>query len=228
MNILAIDTVTQACSVALLCAEERVQRMKIQGNQHSALLLNMVDEVLAESKLSLSDINLIAVNNGPGSFTGIRIGVGVAQGLAYGDNIPILGINSLAVLAAQTTARGPVLSMIDARMKQIYWAVYSGNPLHLEPSEWQRIQLFLTNPELIKVGNESDGMDVVSCGCDSYKNQLPIEVTAQTIIWDAYPAAEQLAELAARVDTKFYKTAATIAPVYLRDNVANVSTKALL
>ncbi|MFT7661659.1 MAG: tRNA threonylcarbamoyladenosine biosynthesis protein TsaB, partial [Gammaproteobacteria bacterium] len=122
MNILAIDTVTQACSVALLTETQRYQQARFEANTHSAFVLGMVDGVLKEAALSLADIDLIAVNNGPGSFTGIRIGVGVAQGLAYGANIPVLGINALAVLAAQSTESGSILSMIDARMGQVYWA----------------------------------------------------------------------------------------------------------
>ena len=98
-NILAIDTATPACSVALTNGEEILARHKIASREHTQLLLPMVDDVLAEGGMALSQIDVIAFTAGPGSFTGIRIGFGVVQGLAFGAEIPVLPISSLETLA---------------------------------------------------------------------------------------------------------------------------------
>lgn len=98
-NILAIDTATQACSVALTNGDEILARHKLASREHTQLLLPMVDDVLAEGGMALSQIDVIAFTAGPGSFTGIRIGFGVVQGLAFGAEIPVLPISSLETLA---------------------------------------------------------------------------------------------------------------------------------
>lgn len=139
MNILAIETATEACSVALLTDQESVQKHALQSAvsstssstasstkgpaTHSRLVLQMVDEVLQTLNLRLGDLDAIAVDTGPGSFTGVRIGLGVAQGLAYGAQLPVIGVCSLAVLAASID-NGVVLPAIDARMNQIYCGLY--------------------------------------------------------------------------------------------------------
>lgn len=127
MKILAIDTSTEACSVAILTDHDVVQEYLLhavgQPATHSQIVLRMVETVLQKLNFNLGDLDAIAVNTGPGSFTGVRIGLGVAQGLAYGAQLPVIGVCSLAVLAASTDG-GLVLPAIDARMKQIYCGLY--------------------------------------------------------------------------------------------------------
>ncbi|MFT5259490.1 MAG: tRNA threonylcarbamoyladenosine biosynthesis protein TsaB [Gammaproteobacteria bacterium] len=225
MNILAIDTVTQACSVALLTETQRYQQARFEANTHSAFVLGMVDGVLKEAALSLADIDLIAVNNGPGSFTGIRIGVGVAQGLAYGANIPVLGINALAVLAAQSTESGSILSMIDARMGQVYWATFLARPAAASSLDWQQRQLHLTKPEEVMINGRVQDLSIIACGCDHYKNRFGFYAQDMQADFDAYPLATELALLAASVNASEYQSADALTPVYLRNDVASVSRK---
>ncbi len=124
-NILAIETSTSACSVALQVETTVFDRFEIENNAHSKLLLSMVNEVLQDADLNRADLDVVAVGQGPGSFTGLRIGVGVAQGIAYGVGCPMLGLSSLQALAVQSdVANGYVLAGIDARMKEIYWALF--------------------------------------------------------------------------------------------------------
>ncbi|WP_424946610.1 tRNA (adenosine(37)-N6)-threonylcarbamoyltransferase complex dimerization subunit type 1 TsaB [Candidatus Spongiihabitans sp.] len=131
MKILAIDTATEACSVALLIGQEIIQKYALkstmpstgQSAAHSRSVLQMVDELLQKSSFSLGNLDAIAVNTGPGSFTGVRISLGVAQGLAYGADLPVIGVCSLAVLAASIDS-GVVLPAIDARMNQVYCGIY--------------------------------------------------------------------------------------------------------
>jgi len=100
LNILALDTVTEACSVALLARGTVEQRFEVAANRHSRRVLGMAQEVLRARGLALRDLDALAVDVGPGAFTGARIGIGVAQGLAYGADLTVIPVNSLEALAA--------------------------------------------------------------------------------------------------------------------------------
>jgi len=132
MNILAIDTVTELCSVALLVDGRVTQRLTDLSNSHSRVLLPMINELLLEAAIELSDLDGIAFDRGPGSFTGLRIGAGVAQGLSFSSGVPLRGISSLAALARR--CEGNVVVALDARMNQVYTAsfkVTNGNVVSL-------------------------------------------------------------------------------------------------
>lgn len=121
MKLLAIDTVTPTCSAALLVDGTCRVRVETAANRHSALVLPMVDALLAEAGLALADLDALAFDRGPGSFTGLRIGAGVIQGLAFATSLPVIGVSSLEALAAGSGYRR-VLAAVDARMGQVYWA----------------------------------------------------------------------------------------------------------
>ena len=125
MKLLALDTTETACSVALRLEEECLSRFRDAPRQHSALVLPMVSEVLAEAGLELRDLDAIAFSRGPGSFTGIRIATAVAQGLALGAGLPLVPVSTLLALSqggfAETGARH-LLPALDARMGELYWA----------------------------------------------------------------------------------------------------------
>ncbi len=127
MNILAIDTATEACSCALAVNGEIQDRSVIAPRQHTSLILPMADELLAEAGLKPTQLDCLAFGRGPGSFTGLRIACGIAQGIAFAADIPVVPISSLATLAqAVYTEHGAdkVLAAIDARMSEIYWGRY--------------------------------------------------------------------------------------------------------
>ena len=129
-RILSIDASTEACSVALLNQGEKTQRYQIAPQQHAKLLLPMVDELLTESALSLNQLDAIACHVGPGAFTGIRIAVSAAQGLAYGANLPTIAISSLtnmALMGFAKTGKPHWLCAIDARMQEVYFSAVSVN-----------------------------------------------------------------------------------------------------
>ncbi|MFP2767874.1 tRNA (adenosine(37)-N6)-threonylcarbamoyltransferase complex dimerization subunit type 1 TsaB [Oceanisphaera sp. KMM 10153] len=126
-RILAIDTATEACSAALWQNGELLSRYQVAPRGHTDLILPMVAELLAEGELSLNQLDGLAFGRGPGSFTGVRITLGVAQGLAYGADVPLLGVSNLQALAqgAHRACGGErVLSAIDARMGEIYVGAY--------------------------------------------------------------------------------------------------------
>jgi len=127
MKILAVDTATEACSAALRIGEETIERFEVLGRGHAERLLPMVQEVLAEGGVALSAVDAIAFGRGPGSFTGLRIGAGITQGLAFGAGLRVVPVSDLAALASQAataTGHARVLACLDARMAQVYWAVF--------------------------------------------------------------------------------------------------------
>lgn len=99
MRILAIDTATEACSVALWNNGTINAHFELCPREHTQRILPMVQEILAASGASLNEIDALAFGRGPGSFTGVRIGIGIAQGLALGANLPMIGISTLATMA---------------------------------------------------------------------------------------------------------------------------------
>jgi tRNA threonylcarbamoyladenosine biosynthesis protein TsaB len=122
MKILALDAATEACSAALLVDDAMIERYVESGKSHAAQLLDMVRELVAEAGLGLAALDCIAVSVGPGSFTGVRVGVAVAQGLAFGAGLPALPVSTLDALALQSAPqRGDaVFSCLDARMGEVY------------------------------------------------------------------------------------------------------------
>jgi len=123
MKILALETATEACSAALNIDGEIRERFEIAPRGHSELILPMLESLLAEADIPLGQVDALAFGRGPGAFTGVRIGVGVAQGVAFGAELPVLPVSTLAALA-QATDAGQVLAALDARMDEVYWGRY--------------------------------------------------------------------------------------------------------
>ncbi|TNE83067.1 MAG: tRNA (adenosine(37)-N6)-threonylcarbamoyltransferase complex dimerization subunit type 1 TsaB, partial [Gammaproteobacteria bacterium] len=128
-TVLALDTTTAACSVALCHKGEITHRFRLASREHTRLLLPMVDELLAESGIAIQQLDALAFTHGPGSFTGIRIGFGVVQGLAFGADLALAPVSSLETLAHTAVRNLPItddhyflVPMFDARMDEVYWA----------------------------------------------------------------------------------------------------------
>ncbi|EIJ43610.1 universal bacterial protein YeaZ [Beggiatoa alba B18LD] len=223
MNILLIETATEACSCALAVDEHITQRYSIEPRKHAALILNMADELLREAHLKPTDLHAVAFGCGPGSFTGLRIACGVAQGIAFAANIPVIPISSLASLAQlayQEWGETCVLAGIDARLQEVYWGIYQAN----------------AEGVMLLQGDE--------CVCPASQTPFPTDTTRQWLgigsAWgtyadvlqqrfahqlkahhaDYYPTASTLYPLA-RYALQTGKTvdAAMAMPVYLRNNV---------
>lgn len=119
MRILAIDTATEACSVALWNDGTVNAHFELCPREHTQRILPMVQDILTTSGTSLTDINALAYGRGPGSFTGVRIGIGIAQGLALGAELPMIGVSTLMTMAQGAWRKNGatrVLAAIDARM----------------------------------------------------------------------------------------------------------------
>ncbi|NIG87604.1 tRNA (adenosine(37)-N6)-threonylcarbamoyltransferase complex dimerization subunit type 1 TsaB [Serratia symbiotica] len=126
-RILAIDTSTEACSVAIWNQGEILALSELRPREHTQRILPMVQQVLADGGLVLSQLDVLAFGRGPGSFTGVRIGIGIAQGLALGADLPMLGISTLQTMAQgawRVSHAERVLAAIDARMGEVYWGQF--------------------------------------------------------------------------------------------------------
>lgn len=123
MRILAIETSTEYCSVALWQDGAVSERCELAGQKHSEVLLGMVDAVLRDAGCGMREMDGIAFGKGPGSFTGVRIACGVAQGLAFGAGLNVVGVCTLHALA-EASGKDKVIAALDARMGELYFAVY--------------------------------------------------------------------------------------------------------
>ncbi len=128
MRLLALDASTEACSAALLVDGRVIGRYEEPAGGQAERLLELVDAVLAEAGLRLAALDAIVAGVGPGAFTGVRLGVAVAQGLAFGAALPVVPVASLETLAWRVIACGPVLACLDARMAEVYWGCYRADP----------------------------------------------------------------------------------------------------
>jgi tRNA threonylcarbamoyladenosine biosynthesis protein TsaB len=127
-TILAIDTSSDGCSAALLVDGRLFSRFQLSPRQHTHLIMPMIDEVVTEAGIKKSQIEACAFGAGPGSFTGLRISAGIAQGLAFGLGIPVIAVSTLEALAFDPLIRNfgdcTVAAAFDARMDEVYWGVY--------------------------------------------------------------------------------------------------------
>ena len=219
MNLLAIETATESCSVALLCGERLVTRSEIAPRRHAELLLPMCDEVLAEAGLDRRDLDAIAVGRGPGAFTGVRLAISAAQGIALALDIPVVPVSSLMALAAQAPDNGAdVLAVIDARMGEVYAAVYRRSNGNLEAVGEETVG----RADALHLPT-STALNVIGTGWTSYREALTT-ILASAPRWadgDRYPQAADIARIAAPIAAAGGGIAAEQAlPVYLRDKVA--------
>ncbi|MCW8886493.1 MAG: tRNA (adenosine(37)-N6)-threonylcarbamoyltransferase complex dimerization subunit type 1 TsaB, partial [Motiliproteus sp.] len=174
-KILALDTSSEACSVALLIDEQVQEIHELVPRQHTQKLLPMVQQLLEQANLQVSDLDGIAFGAGPGSFTGLRITAGVAQGLALGADLPLLPVSTLAALAQeayQEQQAEQVLAALDARMGEVYWGVYGLQGSVMQALQPERV----CAPERVSIEQKSEGRWVaIGSGWD-LQEQMPSEV----------------------------------------------------
>jgi tRNA threonylcarbamoyladenosine biosynthesis protein TsaB len=217
MKILALDTSTELCSVALWLDGTMLSRAELAGQRHSEMVLPMAQGVLAEAGLSLKELDGIAFGEGPGSFTGLRIGCGVAQGLAFGADLPVAGVCTLLALA-EATAAPRVIACLDARMGEIYHAVYEKRG-----ADWHT----LSEPGL---GVAQDAPAVAGSGWTGCGNGFAAYGEALRVRYgdqlaalrsEILPHAAQIASLGVvQFQRGQGRDAAEAAPLYIRNKVA--------
>jgi tRNA threonylcarbamoyladenosine biosynthesis protein TsaB len=221
-KILAIDTATENCSVALLVGDKVISRSEVAPRDHTKKVLPMVDELLKEAGLTLQELDALAFGRGPGSFTGVRIGIGIAQGLAFGADLPMIGVSTLAAMAQGSYRRHgatDVAVAIDARMSEVYWARYTRQ----ENGEWVGVDAECVIPPARlaeEVQADDNTWTTAGTGWDAYQDelgQLRLNLTAGEVL---YPDSQDIVILAKQeLEKGTTVPVEESSPVYLRDNV---------
>lgn len=221
MKLLALDTATEACSVALSVDGRIEERFETAGRSHTERMMPMVQELMAGAGLAFSQLDGIACGVGPGSFAGVRIGVGFVKGLSLALDRPVVGVSSLPAMALRAIRGGApqVLAAIDARMNEVYWGVYGvgadGLPQALRDET-------VCAPAGVPAVDPGDWV-AVGTGWGAYPDALKAAagVEPRLVLADALPHAEDILRLALPVFAAGQAVSGDLLlPVYLRNKVA--------
>jgi len=220
MRLLALDTSTECCSVALLLDGEVRLRAEMTERSHAELVLPMIEGLLEEAKLGLADLDGLAFGRGPGAFTGLRIASGVVQGLAYGASLPVAPVSSLAAVAEQVPAGAGehVLVCNDARMGEVYWGRYRREP---DGSITVVTQESVAPPDRVGV-DSATARHAAGNALGRYPAlRERLEAAGLQLHDNLFPRADAVARLGARILAAGQGVAADQAlPLYVRDDVA--------
>lgn len=222
MRVLALDTSTEYCSVALWQDGVAAERCELAGQRHSEMLIGMLDELLNGAGVKLGQVDGIAFGKGPGSFTGVRIACGAAQGLALGADLPVIGICTLEALA-EASGKSRMIAALDARMGEIYHASYQK-----QGDAWVTV----TEPCLCKPEDaplvQGEGWFGAGSGFAMHRNELAARYGGKLIGVDGsmVPQAGSVAGLGAvQFALGRGMDAEQALPLYLRDKVALKTTE---
>lgn len=217
MKLLAIETSTEACSVAVYADGALHVRHEPAPRRHTQLVLPWAEQLLAEAGVAKTQLDAIAVGRGPGAFTGVRLGIALAQGLALALDRPLLPVSTLAVLAMQA-AGDDRLAAIDARMGEVYVGRYGRDADGLVSPRGEEM---LCPPAALPLPGAA--LHGVGTGFAAEGGALVARLGAQLLGFDAaaLPRADDLARLAARAYARGEAVPPdAVEPAYLRDKVA--------
>jgi len=222
MNLLALETATETVSVALDINGEVIERYEHAPRKHAELLLPWVESLLSEAGIGFSALDAIAYSRGPGSFTSLRIGIGIVQGLAWASDRPVVPVSSLAATAQSAVGEGvsSALVALDARMNEVFTGMFETNSDGIMvPVEAERV----CAPEEVSVPGNAETY-AVGIGFDRYPELKVLAGGLKGILVDTWPRASCVLQLAqAWLATHEALPAEMAQPVYLRDNVAKKS-----
>jgi tRNA threonylcarbamoyladenosine biosynthesis protein TsaB len=216
--ILNIETATKNCSVAvakdgqvLLCKE-----VAAEGYSHAEKLHVFIEDSLKEANLKFSDLSAVAVSKGPGSYTGLRIGVSAAKGFCFALNIPLISVDTLEVLASQIQiSEGIIVPMLDARRMEVYSAVFDP-----EMHQIRGVQAEIITSE--SFSNNRQKMHIIG----DCQEKIKAVLTAENFIYHKeviYPSAKEMASLShAKFQKNDFEDVAYFEPFYLKDFISTV------
>jgi len=224
MKILALDTATEACSVSLGIGDRSIDRYVELDRGHAEQLLPMVDSVLAEGGVSLNELDAIAFGRGPGGFTGVRLAVSVAQGLAFGAQVGVVPVSDLAAVAQRVVQLNPSVSRVlvanDARMKEVYSAWFevgktlASGPESVGPAADVQVPSGI-GTAWAAAGRGLKAWPALAERCKASGAELHVELLPR--------ASEVLALARLAAESGQILDPATVLPVYVRDRVAESS-----
>jgi tRNA threonylcarbamoyladenosine biosynthesis protein TsaB len=223
IELLAIETSAEACSVALYSDGETTEYFELAPRRHAELLLPAVQSLLDDAGLPLARLDAIAFGRGPGSFTSLRIGIGVVQGLAWGAGLPVVPVSSLAAVAQQAAGDGAgeastICVAMDARMNEVYTANFQldDNGIVMASSE-ERV----CSPDRVSAP-EAGPFIAAGNGFDRFGELRPLAAKAVECHPDIWPRATLVCKLALKwLDSNEALTAGLAQPVYIRNDVAS-------
>ncbi|WP_438768234.1 tRNA (adenosine(37)-N6)-threonylcarbamoyltransferase complex dimerization subunit type 1 TsaB [Kushneria sp. TE3] len=222
-SLLALDASSSACSVALWMDGNVISRVEHAPRGHTRRLMPMIDALLDEAGIARSALDAIAYGHGPGAFTGIRIAAGVAQGIAYGLERPLLGISTLRALAQgawQRDGAGLIMPALDARLGELYVALYQGGQGQLDTVMADAVMA----PEALALPSCQPGSVTMIGSGVALRDRLSFEVRecVGTTLEGREPEARDIVQLAAIDFASGLITSPQQAlPIYLRDQVVS-------
>ena len=221
-TILHIETSTKNCSVSIANCGELISLKEINTGEysHAEMLHPLINEALLESKLTIKDIEAIAVGKGPGSYTGLRIGVSAAKGLCFANDIPLISINSLEILAQSITIdSGLIIPMIDARRLEVYAAIYDKN---LNAVRETKAEIIDSHSFLDELQNQK----VYFLGDGAKKCKEIILHENAVFIENVFPSAKKMATISYhKFKNESTEDVAYFEPFYLKNFVATQEKK---
>lgn len=232
MKILAIDTSSEACSAALNINGEILTKFELAPQQHANYILCQIDQLVSESEVQLSQLDAIAFGKGPGSFTGLRIAAGVTQGIAYGSDLPVIGVSTLSALAQQCAIaqeQNLIFAAIDARMNEAYCSVYSTDDSGLVKPLMEEI---VAKPSELKLPDTLDDklpINRIGTGFREFEKEFATLLEGFNLsicLQDKLPSAKEVSVLAINQfrNGAILKPELAI-PTYLRNDVAKKSAQ---
>jgi tRNA threonylcarbamoyladenosine biosynthesis protein TsaB len=237
MQILALETSTDACSLALYRNQEMLVSEAIMPQQHSHQLLPMLHQLLADAETTLTACDAIAFGRGPGSFTGVRIAASVAQGLAFGADLPVVPVSTLATVAWQMKQQSVeqaeqsiYIPTLDARMRELYWSVFrEADFSDAKDQHFEQVTAFeMVHNQLKELSTEIPTAKLIVGGAGWHvyaPSDEQLNLPNVHCLTPVLPSAKAVAELAA---LRLQQPKATgiapefALPIYIRDNVAQI------
>lgn len=221
MRILSFDTATETCSVALLYDGQVIERCVEQPQGHGTLLLRMVDEILNEAGIELTDLDALGFGRGPGGFTGVRIAVSAAQAIGFGIGLPLVPVSNLAMLAQglyRTQGIKYAIPALDARMGEVYIGGYEIIHDLAQPVTEEQV----LKPEAVILNIDNSNWYGVGRGWVAHNAALKMRLEPHivAVVPELLCHAQDLLPLTAAALTSGYTVAPELAlPVYLRNQV---------
>lgn len=217
MILVAVETATEWCSVALWRDGEVRSLERRAGNRQGEFVLPMLESLLKSARLGMRDVEGIAYGAGPGAFTGLRIACGVAQGLAFARNLPVVGVSTLEATAEESGAERAIVAL-DARMHEVYYAAFEKRAGAWMP----KLPECCVAPDAVEI---PDGNGWLGCGSgfSVYRDRIEPRVAAAClrIAPEVRPSAVSVIRLAApRFEAGQGVDASQAVPNYIRDKVA--------
>jgi len=215
LNILSIDTSSQLLSIALLKNGSLDEEVYSSDKKHSDNIIPSIKNLVNKNNINFSDLSGVTFGAGPGTFTGVRISAGIAYGIAYAHNLPVVGVNNLMAIAKKVNKK-IVISCIDARMGELYMGAYK----KVEGSMVSIMDCGVFNPSNLPRLDIGEGV-INGSGVSEYKQLLKENYQAQNIIIDEneYALAGSIGLIGSKIldDSFNLKNAA---PIYIRNKVA--------